>query len=91
MGAYIHKAEEGELGRLLVEIAILRSARTQLETGKALKEAVQHYGVDTDAIAQKVKAESAAEEKAQAAKKTAAKAQPKPAARPTTVSKAKAA
>jgi ParB family chromosome partitioning protein len=91
MGAYIHKAEEGELGRLLVEIAILHSARTQSETGKALKEAAQHYKVDTDAIAQKVKAEFAAKEKAQAAKKTAAKAPPKPATRPTVAKKAKAA
>jgi len=39
--------------RLLVEIVILHSARTQSETGKALKEAAQHYKVDTDAIAQK--------------------------------------
>jgi ParB family chromosome partitioning protein len=91
MGAYIHKAEEGELGRLLVEIVILHSARTQSETGKALKEAAQHYKVDTDAIAQKVKAEFAAKEKAQATKKTAAKVQPKPAARPTAVKKTKAA
>jgi ParB family chromosome partitioning protein len=90
MGAYVRKAEEGELGRLLVEIAILHSARTQSETGKALKEAAQHYKVDTDAIAQKVKAEFAAKEKVQAAKKTAAKAQPKP-ARPTAAKKAKAA
>jgi len=90
MGAYIHKAEEGELGRLLVETVILHSARTQSETGKALKDAALHYKVDTDAIAQKVKAEFAAKEKAQAAKKTAAKAQPKP-AKPAAVKKAKAA
>jgi ParB family chromosome partitioning protein len=90
MGAYVHKAEEGELGRLLVEIAILHSARTQPETGKALKEAAQHYKVDTDAIAQKVKAEFTAKEKAQAAKKTAAKAQPRP-AKTTAGKKAKAA
>ena len=90
MGAYIHKAEEGELGRLLVEIVILHSSRTQSETGKALKEAAQHYKVDTDAIAQKVKAEFAAKEKAQAAKKTAAKVQPRP-AKTTAAKKAKAA
>ena len=90
MGAYVHKAEEGELGRLLVETVILHSARTQSETGKALKDAALHYKVDTDAIAQKVKAEFAAKEKAQAVKKTAAKAQPKP-AKPTAVKKAKAA
>jgi hypothetical protein len=85
------EGEEGELGQLLVETVILHAARTQTETGKALKDAAQHYKVDTDAIAQKVKAEFAAKEKAQAAKKTAAKAQPKPAARPTAAKKAKAA
>ena len=51
MGAYIRKAEEGELGQLLVETVILHSARTQPETAKALKDAAQHYKVDTDAIA----------------------------------------
>jgi ParB family chromosome partitioning protein len=90
MGAYIHKVEEGELGRLLVETVILHSARTQSETGKALKDAAQHYKVDTDAITQKVKAEFAAKEKAQAVKKTATKARSKP-ARPTVTKKAKAA
>jgi ParB family chromosome partitioning protein len=91
MGTYVRKAEEGELGQLLVETVILHAARTQTETGKALKDAAQHYKVDTDAIAQKVKAEFAAKEKAQTAKKTAAKAQPKPVARPTAGKKAKAA
>jgi len=91
MGAYVRKAEEGELGQLLVETVILHAARTQSETGKALKDAAQHYKVDTDAIAQKVKAEFAAKEKAKAAKKTGAKAQPKPAARLTTAKRAKAA
>jgi ParB family chromosome partitioning protein len=90
MGAYIHKAEEGELGRLLVETVILHSARTQSETGKTLKDAAQHYKVDTDAITQKVKAEFAVKEKAQAAKKMSAKVQPTP-AKPTAVKKAKAA
>jgi len=87
-GAYIHKAEEGELGRLLVETVILHSARTQSETGKALKDAALHYKVDTDAIAQKVKSEFAAKEKAQATKKTAAKVKPKP-AKPTAVKRPK--
>ena len=91
MGAYIHKAEEGELGQLLIEIVILHAARTQTETGKALKDAAQHYKVDTDAIAQKVKAEFAVKEKARAAKKTVEKTPPKPAARATAAKKAKAA
>jgi len=58
MGTYVRKAEEGELGQLLVETVILHAARTQSETGKALKDAAQHYKVDTDAIAQKVKGQS---------------------------------
>ena len=90
MGAYIRKAEEGELGQLLVETVILHSAPTQSETGKALKDAALHYKVDTDTIAQKVKAEFAAKEKAQGVKKTAGKNQPKP-ARTTASKKAKAA
>ena len=60
MGAYIRKAEEGELGQLLLETVILHSARTQSEIGKALKDAALHYKVDTDAIAQKIKTEFAA-------------------------------
>lgn len=71
--AYIRKAEEGELGRLLVEMVILLSAQTQ-SSAKALQEAATAYKVDTNAIAAKVKQEFAAKEKTQAAKKTTAKA-----------------
>jgi ParB family chromosome partitioning protein len=77
MNAWLHKSEEGELGRFMVEAAILLTARTSQETAKALKEAAQHYKVDTDAITQKVKAEFAAKEKARATKKATGKAQPK--------------
>jgi ParB family chromosome partitioning protein len=90
IGAYIRKADEGELGQLLVETVILHSARTQSETGKALKDAALHYKVDTDAIAEKVKAEFAAKDKAQAARKTTAKTPAKP-ARATAAKKSKAA
>ncbi|MHB1865722.1 MAG: hypothetical protein ACYCPS_06250 [Candidatus Saccharimonadales bacterium] len=79
LSAYIRKAEEGELGRLLVEMVILHTARTQLDAGNALKQAAEHYKVDTDAIALKVKQEFTAKEKAQAAKKASPKAQQKPA------------
>ncbi|HTV05961.1 MAG TPA: ParB/RepB/Spo0J family partition protein [Acidobacteriaceae bacterium] len=75
LSAHIRKAEEGELGRLLVEMVILQSAQTQ-NSGKALQEAAAVYKVDTSAIAAKVKEEFAAKEKAQAGKKTAAKAKP---------------
>ncbi len=77
--AYIRKAEEGELGRLLVEMVILHSARSQPDTGNVLKQAAEYYKVNTDAIALKVKQEFTAKQKAQAAKKAAPKVQPKPA------------
>ena len=83
VSAYIHKADEGDLGRLLMEMVILHAARTQPDAGKVLKEAAEHYKVDTDAIALKVKHEFAAKSKAQTAKKAAPKAQPKPAKKPT--------
>jgi ParB family chromosome partitioning protein len=70
LSAYVRKADEGELGRLLVEMVILHSARTQPDGGKVLKEAAEHYKVDTDAIAVKVKQEFAAKEKARIANKS---------------------
>ena len=76
LSAYIRKTEEGELGRLLVEMVILHSAQTQ-GSGKALQEAAAVYKVDSNAIAAKVKQEFAAKEKAQAAKKAVANAKPK--------------
>ena len=76
LNAYVRKAQEGELGALLVEAVILQSARTQAETSNALKEAAQHYKVDTDAIAKKVNDEFAVKQKAQAARKQSAKAKP---------------
>ena len=80
--AYVHKAQEGELGALLVEAVILLSARTQAESSKALKEAALQYKVDTDAIAKKVNEEFAAKQKAQATRKGSAKAKPKAAKKP---------
>jgi ParB family chromosome partitioning protein len=71
--AYTRKAEESDLGKLIVETAILLSARTQPDSGKVLRAAAQVYKVDTDAIALKVKHEFAAKEKA----KTEKKAEPK--------------
>ncbi|MGA8529089.1 MAG: ParB/RepB/Spo0J family partition protein [Acidobacteriaceae bacterium] len=76
LSAYVHKAEEGGLGRLLVEMVILHSAQTQ-SSGKALQEAAAVYKLDTNAIAAKVKQEFAAKEKAQAAKKAVTNAKPK--------------
>ncbi|MEO6983114.1 MAG: chromosome partitioning protein ParB, partial [Edaphobacter sp.] len=62
--AFLRKAEESAIGRLIVETVILLSARSQNDGGKVLRVAAQAYKVDTDAIALKVKQEFAAKEKA---------------------------
>ena len=90
LSVFVRKADEGTIGKLVVEGVDLLSARSQSDGGKVLRAAAQAYGVDTDAVALKVKQEFAAKEKAQAAKKATAKVQPKP-AKPTAVKKAKAA
>jgi ParB family chromosome partitioning protein len=73
--AFVRKADEGTIGKLIVEAVILLTARTQADGGKTLRAAAQVYGVDTDAVALKVKLEFAAKEKA----KKASKPEPKPA------------
>jgi ParB family chromosome partitioning protein len=73
--AFIRKADEGTIGKLIVETVILLTARTQAEGGKTLRAAAQVYGIDTDAVALKVKQGFAAREKA----KKASKPEPKPA------------
>ena len=75
--AFVRKADESALGKLLVETVILLSARTQSDGGKVLRSAAQVYKVDTDAIALKVKQEFAAKEKARSQKRI----EPKPAAK----------
>ena len=71
--AFIRKADEGTIGKLIVEAVILLSARTQADGGKTLRAAAQVYGVDTDAVALKVKQEFAAKEKARKATKPGSK------------------
>jgi ParB family chromosome partitioning protein len=75
--AFVRKADESALGKLIVETVILLSARTQSDGGKVLRAAAQVYKVDTDAIALKVKQEFSAKEKAREQKKV----EPKPAAK----------
>jgi len=75
--AFVRKADESDIGKLIVETAILLSARTQSDGGKVLRAAAQVYKVDTDAIALKVKHEFAAKEKARSEKKV----EPKPVAK----------
>jgi ParB family chromosome partitioning protein len=67
--AFVRKADESALGRLIVESVILLSARTQPDGGKMLRAAAQVYKVDTDAIALKVKQEFSAKEKAREQKR----------------------
>jgi ParB family chromosome partitioning protein len=75
--AFLRKAEESAIGRLIVEIVILLSARSQNDGGKVLRAAAQAYKVDTDAIALKLKQEFSAKEKARKAPQSA----PKPASK----------
>ena len=75
--AFVRKADEGTIGKLIVEVVILFSARTQADGGKTLRAAAKVYGVDTDGVALKVKQEFAAKEKA----RKAAKPEPKPTAK----------
>ena len=81
--AFLRRSDESVLGKLMVEVVILLSARAQTDGGKVLHAAAQAYKVDTDTIVQKVKQEFAAKEKAKLTEKpptkTVAKAQPKPA------------
>jgi ParB family chromosome partitioning protein len=78
--AFLRRADEGTLGRAVVESAILLTA-SRGNASHVLRDAATAYKVDTDAIAAKVKQEFAAKEKAKTATKSAPKvpikAQPK--------------
>jgi len=69
LASFLHKSDESTLGRLLVEVAILQTAHSPNDSGKALREAADHYKVDVAAITTKVKQEFAAKDKAKAVKK----------------------
>ncbi len=81
LAAFLSKAEESKLGRILVEAVILLSMHNQTDAAKVLRDAAQAYKVDVDVISATVKQEFAAKEKDNAAKKAtpkaAAKQQPK--------------
>ena len=78
LGAFVRKADEGTIGKLVVEAVILLTARTQADGGKTLRVAAQIYGIDTDAVALKVKQEFNAKDKA----RKAAMLEPKPPSKP---------
>ena len=77
LAAFLPKAEEGKLGRILVETAILLSMHNQTDAAKILRDAAHAYKVDVDAISTQVKQESVAKEKAKNAKKPTPKSQTK--------------
>jgi ParB family chromosome partitioning protein len=78
LGAFLPKAEESKLGRILVETAILLSMHNQTDAAKILRDAAHVYKVDVDAISATVKQEFAAKEKGKATKKPAPKSASKP-------------
>jgi len=73
LAAFIRRADEGTLSRLLVETSILLAA-ARGNTTTILRDAATAYKVDTDAIALKVKQEFAAKEKAKKVAQPSAKA-----------------
>ena len=72
LAAYIRRADEGTLSRLLVETSILLAA-SRSNPAAILRDAASMYKVDTDAITLKVKQEFAAKEKAKKAPQSTAK------------------
>ncbi|WP_433971355.1 ParB/RepB/Spo0J family partition protein [Tunturiibacter lichenicola] len=74
--AFLRKAEEDAIGKLIVEAVILLSASRQADGGKVLRAAAQAYKVDTDAIALKVKQEFTAKDRARGEKKPEAVTKP---------------
>jgi ParB family chromosome partitioning protein len=67
LAAFIRKADEGTIGKLIVESVILLIVRSHADGAKTLRAAAQIYGVDIDSVALKVKQEFAAKEKARKA------------------------
>jgi ParB family chromosome partitioning protein len=73
LASFLRKADEGTLGRLLVEVAILQTTHSPNDSGKALREAADYYKVDVAEITAKVKQEFSAKDKAKATKKATPK------------------
>lgn len=67
LDAFARKADEGMLGRLLVEVVILLGAQSGNDSGRVQREAADLYKVDVSAITVKVKQEFAAKDKARTA------------------------
>jgi ParB family chromosome partitioning protein len=73
LAAFVRKAEESVLGRLLVEAVILYSAQSANDASRVLRDAADIYKVDVTAITTKVKQEFAAKDKTKAAQETTVK------------------
>ena len=73
--AYLRRAEESVLGRVIVELTIVLSA-SRNNTAQVLSDGAAVYKVDTNAIALEVKREFAAKEKARTEKKATTKTVP---------------
>jgi ParB family transcriptional regulator, chromosome partitioning protein len=76
--AFLPKAEESKLGRILIETAILLSMQNQTDAPKILFDAAHVYKVDVDAISATVKQEFSAKEKAKTTKRPTPKSASKP-------------
>ena len=71
-GAFLRRADEGTLSRLLVETTILLAA-SRMNPANVLRDAAATYKVNTDAIAIKVKQEFTAKEKAKKSQQSTSK------------------
>ena len=69
LAAFLRKADEGTLGRALVEAVILLSMRSAGDADPVLRDAASLYKVDVDGISAKVKQEFAAKAKTKPAQK----------------------
>jgi len=72
VAAFLHRADEGTLSQMLVQVSILLAA-SHGNPATILKEAATVYKVDTDAIADKVRQEFTAKEKARKTPQAATK------------------
>ena len=79
LSAFLPKAEESALGRIMVETVILLSMHNQADAAKILGDAAHVYKVDVDAISSTVMQEFAAKDKGKTSKKAAPRSALKPA------------
>ena len=76
--AALQKADEGQLGRMLVQTVILLSIRSDNDGTRVLRDVAQTYKVDVDAISGNARDEFAKKEKAKNGSKTPQKPQTSP-------------